>query len=581
MTKAKYITLIFVILALLFIPNISNAADTFTTTDGIQVKKVVTGFSNGSIELKVSNIEISSEGNYVWGVGKESSIDNITKWYVMGDINASKKTASLNLTVQDTNIRQLLRQTNTAYLFIKDTKATEDTTDDTLLVDALQIDLTLPPLYAFDYEVWGDSYYIIGGNLNSVRVWNGATYNIRNVYYKFEKITNETLVTNYKQALLEGTSLTEVFSIDASTVENIENWTACTCDYSYPYTKIDKSKIPTDQGAYYLWLKAKDTDSKTVYGCLIVNIDADGPIVEKIYVSSPEAGTYETGQTVKIHVGFSEPIVGSTVPTLKVKFGDSDVREISNGTIVNSGNGNYYWSHYIEYSYDIQDSDVGQLATVGLTGGNIKDSSGNEAVLSCPIITGNTIKANVDEGSGSNGGNDGEVKRETVEGKSYGEPLPADAVASIKDGCLYYAEDSSKEQEKIEGVSNIKQLFIANIGTGVNKAIFVVTEDGTVYRLNSEKKLVIYEELSKYKVSEIVKCEGETKAVFTLLLTDGSTAIIEVDFGDDDEGNDGNKTPSSPQKLPNTGLKLGFILVFVVTLTAGIAYIKCNKYREI
>lgn len=398
MTKAKYLIMSLLVGIILFmIPTMVKATDTFTTTDGIQVKKVVTGFSNGSIELKVSNIELSSEGNYTWGIGKSSLVDNITNWYVLGDINASKKTASLNLTVQDKNILALLRETNTAYLFIKDTKST----DDTLVIDALQVDLTLPPLYAFDYYIWLDSYYIIGGNLSSVEQWNGATYNIKNAYYKFEKITDEALVANYKQALLNGTSLTEVFSIDVSTVENIENWTACTRDSNYSFTKIDKSKIPTDQGAYYLWIKAKDTDSKTVYGCLIVNVDGDAPTVDRIYVSSPESGTYKTGQTVKIRVGFSEPIVGSTVPTLKIKFGDSAVREISNGTIVNSGSGNYYWAHYIEYSYDIQDSDKGQLATVELTGGNIKDSSDNEAVLTCPVITGNTIKANV-EGTTTN-----------------------------------------------------------------------------------------------------------------------------------------------------------------------------------
>lgn len=398
MTKAKFLIMSLLVgIILLMMPTMVNAADTFTTADGIEVKKVVTGFSNGSIELKVSNIELSSEGNYEWGIGKSSSVDNITNWYVLGDINASKKTASLNLTVQDKNILALLRETDTAYLFIKDTKST----DDTLVIDALQVDLTLPPLYAFDYYIWLDSYYIIGGNLSTVNQWDGATYNIRNAYYKFEKITDETLVANYKQALLDGTNLAKVFSIDASTVENIENWTACTRDSNYPFTKIDKTKVPTDQGAYYLWIKAKDTDSKTVYGCLIVNIDADGPTVEKIYVDSPESGTYKTGQTVKIKIGFSEPITGSTVPTLKIKFGDSEVREVSNGTIVNSGNGNYYWAHYIEYSYDIQNGDKGQLATVELTGGNIKDSSGNEAVLSCPVITGNTIKANV-EGTNTN-----------------------------------------------------------------------------------------------------------------------------------------------------------------------------------
>ena len=264
MKKTKQLIMSLIVgIILVMIPTIVKADDTFTTTDGIVVKKVVTGFSNGSIELDISNIDLSSEGNYVWGISKNSSIDNITKWYVLGDINASKKTASVNLTVQDNKILALLRETNTAYLFIKDTKATTETSDDTIIVDGLQIDLTLPPLYAFDYTIWLDSYYIIGGNLGSVDEWEGATYNIQTAYYKFEKITDETLVANYKQALLDGTSLTEVFSIDTATVEAVEDWTACTRDNNYPYTKIDKTKIPTDQGAYYLWIKAKDTGGST------------------------------------------------------------------------------------------------------------------------------------------------------------------------------------------------------------------------------------------------------------------------------------------------------------------------------
>ena len=63
------------------------------------------------------------------------------------------------------------------------------------------------------------------------------------------------------------------------------------------------------------------------------------------------------------------------------------LRSLTNGTIK---------ENYVQYTYNIQDSDKGQLATVSLTGGKIKDSFDNEAKLSCPIISGNTIKANVE-----------------------------------------------------------------------------------------------------------------------------------------------------------------------------------------
>jgi len=121
-----------------------------------------------------------------------------------------------------------------------------------------------------------------------------------------------------------------------------------------------------------------------------------------------------------------------------------------------------------------------------------------------------------------------EVKVDIVQSKSYGEPLPLEGVAFVKDGYLYYSYNNSEEAEKITGVSNIKSLDIFNIGTGINKVPFVVTNDGVVYRLNSAKQLVVYEELSNYKVDKIVSHKGEMYDTFTLLLLDGTTKTVEV-----------------------------------------------------
>lgn len=535
MLKNKRILLIIIFaIALFLIPNMCNAADTFTTSDGIVVKKVVTGFSNGNIELNVSNIELSSEGNYTWGIGKSSSADNITNWYVLGDINSSKKTASLNLTVQDKNILALLRATNTAYLFIK------DTSDDTLVIDGLQVDLTLPPLYAFDIitEKY-NSWYIIGGDLTVVDRWNGATYNISTAYYKFEKITDETLIANYKQALLDGTSLTEVFSIDTSTVEAVENWTACTRDYSYAYTKIDESKIPTDQGAYYLWIKAKDADSKTVYGCLIVNIDADGPVVEKIRVSSPNSGTYATGQTVKINVEFSEAIKGSTVPTLKIKFGDSVVRTISNGTIINNGN----YTHYIQYSYNIQESDKGQLATVELTGGNIKDSSDNNAKLSCPIITGNTIKANV-EGTNNN-------QTDNLDKENNNQTQTPDTTVTLSSIAITKTPTRNTYSE----------------GEKFDKSGMVIT---ATYSDGSTKQI------TNYSVSPLAELKvGDTQVVITYT-ENGVTKTAEQTISVAKD-----TTTKGDNKLPQTGASLLILAVISFIVVAVISKVKYGTYKDI
>ena len=124
-----------ILLVIALIPNMVNAADTFTTSDGINVKKVVTGYTQGSIELEISNYKFSSEGNYEWAISATKSISEDTKWYVLGDINASKGTAKLNLTVQEEEILAILRKTDTAYLFVKDESKT--------FINGLQLDLTL------------------------------------------------------------------------------------------------------------------------------------------------------------------------------------------------------------------------------------------------------------------------------------------------------------------------------------------------------------------------------------------------------------------------------------------------------
>lgn len=117
-----------------------------------------------------------------------------------------------------------------------------------------------------------------------------------------------------------------------------------------------------------------------------------------------------------------------------------------------------------------------------------------------------------------------------VTSKSYGEPLPYEGQAIIKDGYLYYSKSKDEEPKRVDGTSNIKSLYIYNVGTGINKVPFVVTNDGTVYRLNSEEKLVKFEELSKYKVHKIINHDGEMCDNFTLLLLDGTTKLVEIKY---------------------------------------------------
>lgn len=116
--------------------------------------------------------------------------------------------------------------------------------------------------------------------------------------------------------------------------------------------------------------------------------DVTAPAVEKIEISEDSIKNCTRDTNTKsyiapantkivINVKFSENLVGSTMPSLVIKFGDSKEIELTNGVLGGST---------ISYSYTIKAEDKGTISAVNLKGGDLKDAAGNVAVLSCPSI---------------------------------------------------------------------------------------------------------------------------------------------------------------------------------------------------
>lgn len=219
--------------------------------------------------------------------------------------------------------------------------------------------------------------------------------------------------------------------------------------------------------------------------------DITAPTVESIKVTYASVMNYNkdanknmymvpAGAKLVINVNFSEIVDGTTVPTLTIKFGDGENIEVTEGTVGGSK---------ITYIYTVKDSDKGVMTTVDLSGGNIKDSAGNAATLSCPALS---IQYN------------------------SGDFVYANGTATNPDNSNNNNNNNNNDnKDNSNNDSNNKD--------------------------NSHKN-------NSNNTTDTSKKEDNTTAT---------------------------------EQLPHTGLKLGFILVFVVTLTAGIAYIKCNKYKEI
>lgn len=116
--------------------------------------------------------------------------------------------------------------------------------------------------------------------------------------------------------------------------------------------------------------------------------DVTAPAVEKIEISNDSIKNCTKDTNTKsyiapantkiiINVKFSENLVGNTMPSLVIKFGDSKEIELTNGVLGGST---------ISYSYTIKAEDKGTISAVNLKGGDLKDAAGNVAVLSCPNI---------------------------------------------------------------------------------------------------------------------------------------------------------------------------------------------------
>ena len=110
-------------------------------------------------------------------------------------------------------------------------------------------------------------------------------------------------------------------------------------------------------------------------------------------------------------------------------------------------------------------------------------------------------------------------------------PIFEIAEAYVEDGYFYYSING-ENAKKYEGLSNVTKVKVFNIGTGINKVPFLITEDGKVYEvikdLNGNIKAAIYKPLKNYKVEDILDKTGETKSIFKVLLKDKTIKEIEV-----------------------------------------------------
>lgn len=239
---------------------ISILAIKSNASNEIQVTKSIVN-DNRSINLNLTNIPVLEEG-CKWGITKEKDSTTIKKWYDITDYDETNKTLKITLNVVDEEIQDIVKVTDSIYLYIKNE-------NDELKVKDLNINIKLSLTEAFTL----DKTIFYDVNVPENIAYNiSALYNIEKQYYVLEKVTDENIINQYNkdnaiekfETIIDENKIPKdgwieakesVFQMDAPSIKGIPN-----------------SILKSEAGIYYVWIKAEDEQSKTVYGVGIIKI---------------------------------------------------------------------------------------------------------------------------------------------------------------------------------------------------------------------------------------------------------------------------------------------------------------------
>lgn len=253
--KNKKIIFMLLIIAIIFlIPTITRGAVTYTRT--------ITG-SDGSITINLEGLTLDELKQYEFAILSSSSATP-SVWHEITTMSETTATVFLNSSTSD--ILNVLRVTDTGYLYIRE-KNTEN-----YIINNFSIDLKLPYLNAVNYDFSYD-WYTIGTLYGKIGGGVASTH----TYYKVCKVTDENLIER-------------CFHNNQINVAEIEGLLPAPPTTGYTqngyFTLGDE-----DEGLYIIWLQLTGVDTKTVYAAIMHAVlpdTTDEPLEDTTrYISFP------------------------------------------------------------------------------------------------------------------------------------------------------------------------------------------------------------------------------------------------------------------------------------------------------
>lgn len=318
MTKVKYLLLLFMTAMLILVfPNISNAATEVSVTRNIYS-------NNGSMKFNFTGLTLDMTHEYEYGLTKTAAAQ-VENWHLITEYTESTATVDIMTTTKE--LREVINSVDTGYVTIKDKTA------DTIVLQPYGVDLKTPYLSLTNYTVIPNGKEFGANEDQGIQIALRCASNSK-AYYQYEKITDESIISKYKEIKAQNGDYTELQNILKTTAPS-SNWNSWKYwnghDYvagmnGFGYTQ-SPVEVP-DTGLYYMWLYFSGENLKNVYGYILVdNLEPD-IVLENI--SLPKTATVELGKTVTL-----SPIFNPANATNKIVTWSSSDETVA--TVDNAG----------------------------------------------------------------------------------------------------------------------------------------------------------------------------------------------------------------------------------------------------
>lgn len=288
MRKTKYLIMVFLFAFVFFlIPNISHAA--------VNVTRNIYS-NNGSMKFSFTGLTLDTTHEYTYGLTKTKAAQ-VETWHLITEYTKTKATLDVMTTTKD--LRQVINTVDTGYITIK------DKTTDTIVLPPFAVDLKTPFLNVTNYTVIPNGKSLSESNIQIALRNSGNS----EAYYQYEKITDQSVITKYKEIKAQNGDFMKLQSMLKTDVPS-SNWLtwgywnghdSSTGMNGFGYTQRNVS-VP-DTGLYYMWVYFSGNGLKNVYGYVLV--DNLQPDISMESVSLPKTATVALGKTLTLSPTFN------------------------------------------------------------------------------------------------------------------------------------------------------------------------------------------------------------------------------------------------------------------------------------